>query len=66
MTLALDVNDIHDAVLVESETLTISSSVAAKLTYGRYFEALTEKACKVDGMQIMKNQLIWGKEGYII
>jgi hypothetical protein len=66
LTLTLDVNDLHDALLVDSETLTISSSVPAKLTYGRYFEALTEKACKVDGMQIMKNQLIRGKEGYII
>jgi hypothetical protein len=66
LTLTLDVNDLHDALLVDSETLTISSNVPAKLTYGRYFEALTEKACKVDGMQIMKNQLIRGKEGYII
>lgn len=66
LTLALDVNDLHDALLVDSETLSIHSSVPAKLTYGRYFEALTEKACKVEGMQIMKNQLIWGKQGYII
>ena len=66
LSLTLDVNDLHDALLVNSDTLSIYSSVPAKLTYGRYFEALTEKSCKVEGMHIIKNQLIWGKKGYII
>jgi hypothetical protein len=66
LSLTLDVNDLHDALLVNSDTLSIYSSVPAKLTYGRYFEALTEKSCKVEGIHIIKNQLIWGKKGYII
>jgi hypothetical protein len=66
LSVTLDVNDLIDALLIDSDTLTIHSSVPAKLSYGRYFEALTEKQCKVEGMQIIKNQLIWGKEGYIV
>ena len=55
LSLTLDVNDLHDAMLLDSDTLTIFSSVPAKLTFGRYFEALTEKPCKVEGMEIIKN-----------
>ena len=66
LSLTLDVNDIHDALRLDFDTLSIFSSVPAKLTYGRYFESLSEKSCKVEGMQIVKNQLIWGKKGYII
>ena len=58
LSLILDVNDLQDALLVDSDTFTIYQSVPAKLAYGRLFEVLTEKSCKVEGMQIMKKQLI--------
>ena len=61
LSVNLDVNDLTDALLVDTDTLTIFSTVPARLTYGRYFEAVTEKPCKVEGMKIVKNQLIWGK-----
>ena len=55
LTLTLDVNDLHDALRLDSDTLTIFSSVPANLTYGRYFESLSEKSCKVERMKIIKN-----------
>jgi len=48
LNLNLNVNDIDKALEISDKEISIKASTSAKLSYGKYFDVLVEKPCKVE------------------
>jgi len=56
LNVTLDINDIKDALEIYNEQIDIKGSILATLTYGKYFDTLVMKSCKISKLSLQKNE----------
>lgn len=63
LSIILDLNDITDSLEVTDSCFKIISTISAKLSYGKYYDVLLEKKCKVDNLMMKFDLIRPQKEG---